>query len=71
MGVEREKEKHPGFARPVIMDGFLLRNTDGQGRRDGEKGGRKGGRRGKAREVLWLLVGLSLTKGQRRIPILF
>ena len=32
-------------------------------RKEGEDGG-------KAREVLWLLVGLSLTKGRRRIPIL-
>lgn len=48
MGVEREKEKHPGFSRPVIMDGFLLRHTDRRRGRDGERDERKeGGRKSK------------------------
>lgn len=52
------------------MDGFLLRHTDRQQRwrwRGGE--GVMGGNQGewrwrKAKEVLWLLKGLSLTTGQ-------
>ena len=43
LGVEEEKEKHPGFACPVIIDGFLLRHTDRQRRRDGVRIERKEG----------------------------
>lgn len=68
---QNEKTRNIPVLPPALSlsAGFSSDGSRGRGGGMGER--QKAGRgRSEAREVLWLLLGLSLTKGQRRIPIL-